>query len=80
MNRTPKPNFRGILDYFMAIAMIWMGCFIIFSEKFIGYDYFQNSTIVKGGTKWAIGILFMFYGLFRAYRAYSASKSSKQDD
>lgn len=80
MNRAPKPNFRGMLDYFMALAMIMMGAFIIFSEKFLGYDYFRNSSIVKGGMKWLIGALFMLYGLFRAYRGYTSSKSSNQDD
>lgn len=69
-----------MFDYFIALLMVGFGGFIIFSEKMIGYDYFEGSWLVTGGMKWVIGILFMLYGVFRAYRAYVASKQNRNDN
>ncbi len=67
---TKGPGARVLLDYFMALLMLFFGVFIIWSEKIIGYDYFEGSYLVTGAMKWVIGILFMLYGVFRAYRGY----------
>jgi threonine/homoserine/homoserine lactone efflux protein len=79
--RRPKaPSFRAGLDYFMAIAMLLFGCFIIFSKQMTGEDFFKDSQLVQGGMKWVIGILFMLYGAFRGYRGYLATKNAQEDD
>lgn len=74
------PNFRAGLDYFMAIAMLLFGCFIIFSKEMMGEDFFKDSQIVQGAMKWVIGILFILYGAFRGYRGYLASKNAEDDE
>lgn len=75
---------RAMLDYFMALLMLFFGVFIIFSEKIIGYDYFADSSFVTGKMKWLVGILFMLYGIFRAYRGYVAAtiynENNQQDE
>jgi len=74
------PNLRSLLDYFMALLMIFFGAVILFPEEILGVDYFKDSPLVKGTMKWVIGILFILYGLFRAYRGYLASKSKIDED
>lgn len=74
-NKAPGP--RVLLDYFMALLMLFFGVFIIWSEKIIGYDYFEGSYLVTGAMKWVIGILFMLYGVFRAYRGYLLGEREK---
>lgn len=75
-----KTNVRAMLDVFMALLMVFFGVFILFSEKIIGYDYFADNAFLQGSIKWIIGILFMLYGIFRAYRGYTIFKNSRFDD
>ncbi len=79
-SRRKMPNFRVMLDYFMALLMLFFGFFIIFSKVIIGYDYFEGSYFVTGAMKWVIGILFMLYGVFRAYRGYLLGKREKEEE
>jgi len=67
-----------MLDYFMALLMLLFGIFVMASEKFIGYDYFEDSRIAKGPMKYVIGVLLIGYGLMRAYRAYFLSKADNE--
>jgi len=76
--RKSTPNVRAMMDYFMASLMVFFGVFIMFSEKIIGYDYFEGSNFVTGKMKWIIGVLFMLYGVFKAYRGYVAAKIEKE--
>ncbi|HSC53372.1 MAG TPA: hypothetical protein VLC98_07130 [Phnomibacter sp.] len=78
--RRQTPNFRVLLDYFMALLMLFFGVFVIFSEKIIGYDYFADSKFVSGTMKWVVGILFMLYGVFRAYRGWLSAQNEKLSD
>ncbi len=78
--RRKGPNPRVMLDYFMALLMLFFGFFIIFSEKLLGYDYFADSKFVSGAMKWIVGILFMLYALFRGYRGYISAQNEKQND
>jgi hypothetical protein len=79
IHRRNNPNFRVLLDYFMALLMVFFGVFVIFSEKIIGYDYFADSKFVSGSMKWIVGILFMLYGVFRAYRGYLSAQNEKHN-
>ncbi len=74
-NRKGVPNFRLMLDYFMAGLMICAALFILFSEKLLGYDYFANSPFLQGSMRWVVAGLFIVYGLFRVYRANLFRKS-----
>jgi hypothetical protein len=74
------PNLRSMLDYFMALLMIFFGAVILFPEQILGVDYFKDSPLVKGAMKWVIGILFILYGFFRAYRGWLSSKSKIDED
>lgn len=78
--RKSTPNVRAIMDYFMAALMVFFGVFILDSEKILGYDYFEDSPFIKGKVKWLVGILFMLYGVFKAYRGYVAAKLEKEFD
>jgi threonine/homoserine/homoserine lactone efflux protein len=78
--RRQVPDFRAWLDYGMAALMVFFGVFIVFSEKILGYDYFEDSWLITGGMKWAIGIMFALYGAFRAYRGYLLSQRRKSED
>ena len=78
--RKNTPNVRAMMDYFMASLMVFFGVFIIYSEKILGYDYFEGSSFVTGKMKWVIGALFMLYGVFKAYRGYVAAKMEKEFD
>jgi hypothetical protein len=78
--RRQVPDFRVWLDYGMAALMVFFGVFIVFSEKILGYDYFEDSWLVTGGMKWAIGIMFGLYGAFRAYRGYLLSQRRKSEE
>ena len=75
-----KTRVRAMLDFFMAALMVFFGVFILFSEKIIGYDYFADNAFLQGSIKWIIGILFMLYGVFRAYRGYTIYKNSRFND
>lgn len=75
--KSKAPGPRVLLDYFMSLLMLFFGVFIIWSEKIIGYDYFKDSSLVSGSMKWVIGILFMLYGVFRAYRGYLLDQRDK---
>ena len=75
--KTRGPSVRVLLEYFMALLMLFFGFFIIFSEKLLGYDYFEGSWLITGAMQWAIGILFMLYGVFRAYRGHLLDKQSQ---
>lgn len=79
-NRTQPPGIRAMLDYFMALVMVFFGCIILFPEQIMGVDYFKDSALVQGAMKWVIGFLFILYGCFRAYRGYAASKKRTDDD
>lgn len=79
-NRRNTPGIRAMLDYFMALVMIFFGCVILFPEQILGVDYFADSALVQGGMKWVIGLLFILYGVFRAYRGYIASKKPVNDE
>jgi sulfite exporter TauE/SafE len=70
-----KLNFRGMLDFFMALLMIGFGLFIMFSRKVLGYDYFADNAFLQGAIKYIVGVLFIFYGLFRAFRGYTIFKN-----
>lgn len=72
--KTTLPSIRAMLDYFMALIMLLAGCFIMFSEAMIGRDYFADSLMLQGGMKWVFGVLFIFYGFFRAYRGFISQK------
>jgi sulfite exporter TauE/SafE len=72
-----KLNFRGMLDFFMAILMACFGLFIMFSKNVLGYDYFADNLFLQGSIKWIVGILFIFYALFRAYRGYIIFKNGQ---
>ena len=74
------PNLRAMLDYFMALLMMFFGAVILFPVEILGVDYFKDSALLQGGMKWLIGILFILYGLFRAYRGWLGSKSKIDDD
>lgn len=74
------PNFRVMLDYFMALLMLFFGFFIIWSEKVLGYDYFEGSWLVDGAMKWIIGLLFVLYGVFRAYRGYQLGQIERRNE
>jgi hypothetical protein len=67
-HKSGMPDFRSLLDYFMGALMILGGLFISFSEKMLGYDYFEGSMLVQGGWKWFLGAIFGVYGVFRLYR------------
>lgn len=72
--RRPGLEPRVVLDFFMGILWMFGGTFIIFSKYIIGYDYFEESDLVKGWMKWFIGFIFMLYGVFRIYRGYQLYK------
>ena len=78
--RVQPPNIRSMLDYFMALVMVFFGCVILFPEQILGVDYFKDSALVQGAMKWVIGFLFILYGCFRAYRGYIASKTRGNED
>ena len=78
-NRKP-PGVRAMLDYFMALVMVFFGLIILFPEQILGVDYFHDSALLQGAMKWVIGFLFIFYGVFRAYRGYVSSKKSGSDE
>ena len=79
-NRHRPPGVRAMLDYFMALVMIFFGCIILFPELILGVDYFADSAILQGAMKWIIGFLFILYGCFRAYRGYVSSKKRGYDE
>jgi threonine/homoserine/homoserine lactone efflux protein len=74
------PNFRSFLDYFMAGLMAFFGIFIIFSEKFLGYDYFEGSMLHSKASKIGVGIAFMLFGVFRAYSGYVRSRQTEDNE
>lgn len=79
-NRYRKKNpldFRALLDYFMALLMIFFGIFIVFSASFIGYDYFEGTWLADPSIKWIMAGMFAFYGLFRGYRGYLQSRKGR---
>lgn len=78
-NRKP-PGVRAMLDYFMALVMVFFGLMILFPEQILGNDYFNDSALLQGAMKWVIGFLFIFYGVFRAYRGYISSKKTGSDE
>ena len=78
--RVQPPGIRSMLDYFMALVMVFFGCIILFPEQILGVDYFKDSALVQGAMKWVIGFLFILYGCFRAYRGYIGSKKTDNDD
>jgi hypothetical protein len=78
--RTSVPGVRAMLDYFMALIMVFFGCVILFPRQILGVDYFADSAILQGAMKWVIALLFILYGVFRAYRGYIASKQSADDE
>lgn len=81
MNRRRRPpGLRAMLDYMMALIWVLFGSFIIFSRQMLGYDFFAESALLQGGMKWAIGIMIMLYGLFRAYRGYQLSKEQQDEE
>jgi len=61
----------------MAALMVLMGIFILFPEMIVGFDFFQDSWFLQGAMKWVVGILFMLYGVFRAYRGYLVSRQQQ---
>lgn len=71
---------RVVLDYFMGLLWMFGGIFIIFSEKLLGYDYFEESDLVQGWMKWFIGFIFVLYGLFRIYRGYQLQNDNKKEN
>ena len=79
-NRPNPPGIKSLLDYFMAMVMVFFGCIILFPEEILGVNYFKDSALVQGAMKWVIGFLFILYGGFRAYRGYIASKNKRNDD
>lgn len=79
-NSRKPPGVRAMLDYFMALVMIFFGLLILFPEPILGVDYFKDSALLQGAMKWIIGFLFILYGFFRAYRGYVSSKKSGSDE
>ena len=78
--RAKPPGVRSLLDYFMALVMVFFGLMILFPEQILGVDYFKDSALVRGAMKWVIGFLFILYGVFRGYRGYIASKNKGDQD
>jgi hypothetical protein len=78
--KRPVVGPRVVLDYFMGLLWMFGGIFIIFSEKFLGYDYFEDSDLVQGWMKWFIGFIFVLYGLFRIYRGYQLQNENKKEN
>ena len=72
--RRPGPDPRMMLGYFMGILWIGGGLFVVFSKYVIGYDYFEDSDLVKGWMQWFLGFIFVLYGGFRIYRGYILQK------
>ncbi len=78
-HKSGMPDFRSLLDYFMGALMIFGGLFIAFSEKMLGYDYFEGSSLVQGGWKWFLGGIFGVYGIFRLYRGRQIQLMRQRD-
>ena len=79
-NSRKPPGVRAMLDYFMALVMVFFGLIILFPEPILGVDYFNDSALLQGAMKWVIGFLFILYGFFRAYRGYVSSKKTGSDE
>lgn len=61
----------------MGALWVFGGIFIVFSEKLLGYDYFEESDLVQGWMKWFIGFIFVLYGGFRIFRGYQLQKENR---
>lgn len=79
-HKSRLPNFRTILDYFMALLMVFFGVFVFRSEMFLGYDYFEGSWLNTQTKKIIVGIAFILFGVFRAYNGYTRRKYERDED
>ena len=78
--RRNNNGIRATRDFLMALLMFFFGAFILASKIFIGYDYFVDNAFLQGSVKWIVGILFILYGVFRAYRGYTIRKNGSNDE
>lgn len=67
---------KGIINYILGILMILiylgMGCLLGFTA------FFNNSIFAK--YKYLIAIIFLLYGLFRAYRLFKTNDNTQDDE